>query len=154
MPSDHCVRKEVYEWSWIRRSGCKPWLLGQWGADRGMGSTSSGERWYNMVWILRWDTRLFYYQILTLSPPNYCCYRFARLRLSLRFELLCLDSNLDASESKDKQHELCPSVGLKKIQKLSRLGAHEDLKQGRNSMSTPDLPHYFGNMLGVWRNTW
>jgi uncharacterized Zn-finger protein len=101
--------------------------------------------------ILSRDTCAFHQLNLTFSPPNYCYNRFARLRLSLRFELLCLDSNLDASEtSKDKIDDRCPSVGLKKIQKLSRLGAHEDLKQGsKNSMSTPDLPHYFGNIMGV-----
>jgi len=67
---------------------------------------------------------------------------FARIRLSLRFELLCLDSYLDTSES--VKEERCPSVGLKKIQKLSRLGAHEDLKQGvKNSISTPDLMGFF-----------
>ena len=89
---------------------------------------------------------------------------FARLRLSLRFELLCLDSSdtaaatldtLSTSEApiKDDHQEVrCPSVGLSKIQKLSRLGAHEDMKPGsKNSMSTPDLPHYFhfGHTLGV-----
>ena len=90
--------------------------------------------------------------MLTLPPPNYCFDRFARLRLSLRFELMSLDLNLDSLETgRDKQDERCPSVGIKKIQKLSRLGAHEDLKHvvGKHSMSTPDLPHYFGNMLGV-----
>lgn len=97
------------------------------------------------------DLPIYYKQILTLSPPNCCFDRFARLRLSLRFELLSLDLNLDASETgRERQDERCPSVGLKKIQKLSRLGAHEDLKHGsKHSMSTPDLPHYFGNMLGV-----
>lgn len=75
---------------------------------------------------------------------------FARIRLSLRFELLCLDSSSDAPETAQEDH--CPSVGLTKIQKLSRLGAHEDHNQvGRNSMtassSTPDLMGYFGNML-------
>ncbi|KAL7553577.1 hypothetical protein ACHAWF_016877 [Thalassiosira exigua] len=71
---------------------------------------------------------------------------FARIRLSLRFELLCLDSISGASETDKKDRRL--SVGLKKIQKLSRLGAHEDHKQGvKNSISTPDLVGYFGNML-------
>ena len=81
---------------------------------------------------------------------------FSRLRFSLRFELLCLDSNIAYSASsvptKDDQEDHCPSVGLRKIQKLSRLGSHEDMKQGsKNSMSTPDLPHYFhfGHTLGV-----
>jgi hypothetical protein len=87
---------------------------------------------------------------------------FARLRLSLRFELLCLDlsdtttldtvSTSEAPIKDDHQEERYPSVGLRKIQKLSRLGAHEDMKPGsKNSMSTPDLPHYFhfGHTLGV-----
>ena len=71
--------------------------------------------------------------------------RFARIRLSLRFELLCLDSSLDVPDA-DKE-DLCPSVGLRKIQKLSQLGAHEDqTKQGvKNSISTPDLLGYFWN---------
>lgn len=79
-----------------------------------------------------------------LSATN----RFARIRLSLRFELMCLTAPaLDASGNLIND-EHCPSVGLKKIQKLSRLGAHEDIKHGsRNSMSTPDLVGYFGNML-------
>jgi hypothetical protein len=72
---------------------------------------------------------------------------FARIRLSLRFELLCLDTSTDTSETSSIE---IPSVGLKKIQRLSRLGAHEDVKQGqgvKNSISTPDLMGYFGNML-------
>jgi len=63
---------------------------------------------------------------------------FARIRLSLRFELMCLDSSLDASNPINK--ERCPSVGLTKIMKLSRLGAHEDSKHGvKHSISTPDF---------------
>jgi len=70
---------------------------------------------------------------------------FARIRLSLRFELLCLDSSLDVPDA--GKEDLCPSVGLRKIQKLSQLGAHEDqTKQGvKNSISTPDLLGYFWN---------
>ena len=71
--------------------------------------------------------------------------RFARIRLSLRFELLCLDSSLEVQDA--GKEDLCPSVGLRKIQKLSQLGAHEDqTKQGvKNSISTPDLLGYFWN---------
>jgi len=70
---------------------------------------------------------------------------FARIRLSLRFELMCLDSSLDVPDENTK--ERCPSVGLQKIIKLSRLGAHEDNKQGmKNSISTPDFG-IFGTML-------
>ena len=68
--------------------------------------------------------------------------RFARIRLSLRFELLCLDPSLEASESA-KGEPRCPSVGLKKIQKLSRLGAHEDQKSPSRASSTPDVFGYF-----------
>ena len=72
--------------------------------------------------------------------------RFARIRLSLRFELLCLDSSLDTTE--EGKEDLCPSVGLTKIRKLSRLGAYEDQKQGvKNSASTPDLLGYFWSDL-------
>merc|ERR1712238_106768 len=63
---------------------------------------------------------------------------FARLRFSLRYELMCLDSSLDSSEPSKK--ERCPSVGLTKITKLSRLGAHEDIQHGvKHSISTPDF---------------
>lgn len=70
---------------------------------------------------------------------------FARIRLSLRFEIMCLSSSsLESSDAGER----CPSVGLRKVQALSRLGAHEDHKQGvKNSISTPDLTGYFGNMF-------
>lgn len=69
---------------------------------------------------------------------------FARIRISLRFELLILDSDTDAIKD-DK----CPSVGLRKLAMLSRLGAHEDTAKSKstsmaNSISTPDLVGYFG----------
>jgi len=70
---------------------------------------------------------------------------FARIRLSLRFELMCIDKSHYASDDDNKSR--CPSVGLKKIQKLSRLGAHEDSKGVKHSISTPDVMGYFGNML-------
>ncbi|KAL7521427.1 hypothetical protein ACHAWX_006106 [Stephanocyclus meneghinianus] len=69
---------------------------------------------------------------------------FARMRISLRFELMCLDSSSGSAE--DGKNDRCPSVALKKIRNLSRLGAHEDHKV-KNSISTPDLMGYFGNML-------
>ena len=80
--------------------------------------------------------------------PFHCHFCPLPIGLSLRFELMCLPAPaLDASGNLIND-EHCPSVGLKKIQKLSRLGAHEDIKHGsRNSMSTPDLVGYFGNML-------
>lgn len=62
---------------------------------------------------------------------------FARIRLTLRYELMC-----HASEDVG---DLAPSVGLRRIQHLSRMGgAQEDMKK---SMSTPDLLGYFENML-------
>eukprot|EP00804_Cyclotella_cryptica_P003754 CCRYP_008920-RA/>CCRYP_008920-RA protein AED:0.01 eAED:0.01 QI:160/1/1/1/1/1/3/904/3233 len=69
---------------------------------------------------------------------------FARMRISLRFELMCLDSSYGPAE--DGKNDRCPSVALRKIRNLSRLGAHEDHKV-KSSISTPDLMGYFGNML-------
>lgn len=55
---------------------------------------------------------------------------FARIRLTLRFELMCLA----ADETDD---HVAPSVGLRRIKQLSTLGgATEDMKK---SVSTPDL---------------
>lgn len=72
---------------------------------------------------------------------------FARIRLTLRFELLCIESP-EGSTLTDSGNERCPSVGLKKIRTLSRLGAHEDSSKAmRTAISTPDLVGYFGNML-------
>ncbi|KAL7458930.1 hypothetical protein ACHAWC_010738 [Mediolabrus comicus] len=72
---------------------------------------------------------------------------FARIRISLRFELMCMDLSTDDGEDDSITNDRCPSVGLKKIQYLSRLGAHEDVKGVKNSISTPDLAGYFGSML-------
>lgn len=67
---------------------------------------------------------------------------FARIRLTLRFELMCLSSE---NETIDDFSELAPSVGLRRIQQLSSLGgAHEDIKK---SASTPDLLSYFESMV-------
>lgn len=65
------------------------------------------------------------------------------MRISLRFELMCLDSSLPTEEGKE---ERCSSVALNKIRSLSRLGAHEDHNM-KGSISTPHLMGYFGNML-------
>lgn len=66
---------------------------------------------------------------------------FARIRLTLRFELMCLPS---------QEHDctiLPPSVGLRKIQHLSKMGGtHEDSKVKKSS-STPDLLSYFESMV-------
>lgn len=64
------------------------------------------------------------------------------MRISLRFDLLCLDSPGAVEEG---QPERCPSFGLTKIRSLSRLGAHEDHNM-KSSISTPQLMGYF-NML-------
>ena len=70
--------------------------------------------------------------------------RFARRRLTLRFELMCLADK----KMTTKEMEGCPSVGLRKIRKLSRLdGAHEDTKAIKQSTSTPDLLGYFESMI-------
>jgi len=68
---------------------------------------------------------------------------FARIRISLRFELMCLDTEeVDQSNKSTRR-----SVGLKKIIKLSQLGgAHEDSKGLPNSVSTPDLFSYLESL--------
>ena len=72
---------------------------------------------------------------------------FARIRISLRFELMCMELSTNDGEEVKFKNDRCPSVGLKKIQYLSRLGAHEDVKGVKNSISTPDLAGYFGQYL-------
>ena len=68
---------------------------------------------------------------------------FARIRLTLRFELLCLP----VAGDDESAQILPPSVGLRKIQQLSKLGgAHEDNKV-KKSGSTPDLLSYFESMV-------
>jgi len=63
---------------------------------------------------------------------------FARVRLTLRFEIMCLASKNQSSSSLEK---LAPSVGRQRIQQLcSTGGAQFDLKQ---SVSTPDILSYF-----------
>jgi hypothetical protein len=66
---------------------------------------------------------------------------FARIRLTLRFELMCLAPD-------DNSRETPPSVGLQKIEELSRAGgsAHEDSLDKR-SMSSPDLLSYFESIV-------
>ena len=67
---------------------------------------------------------------------------FARVRLTLRFELMCLASEEDGKD----MSTAAPSVGLRRIKELSQAGgaAHEDLKR---SMSSPDLITYFESMV-------
>jgi hypothetical protein len=63
---------------------------------------------------------------------------FARMRLTLRFELMCMPS--------EAEEELPSSVGLAKIQQLSKLGGtHED--KVKRSASTPDILGYFESMV-------
>lgn len=63
---------------------------------------------------------------------------FARIRLTLRFELMCLAPRNQSATSLEK---LAPSVGLQKIHQLCSVGgAQLDLKK---SVSTPDILSYF-----------
>mmetsp|Transcript_7519 Transcript_7519/g.10824 ORF Transcript_7519/g.10824 Transcript_7519/m.10824 type:complete len:753 (-) Transcript_7519:76-2334(-) len=63
---------------------------------------------------------------------------FARIRLTLRFELMCLPL--------EESTIMPPSVGLRKIQHLSKIGGtHED--KVKKSASTPDLLSYFEGMI-------
>jgi hypothetical protein len=67
---------------------------------------------------------------------------FARIRLTLRFELMCLAPE---NETVETLEELAPSVGLRRIKQLCRVGgAQLDLKK---SVSTPDLLSYFESMV-------
>lgn len=73
-----------------------------------------------------------------LRSPKHGVNWFARMRLTLRFELMCLPS--------DNDEELPSSVGLTKIQKLSKTGGtHED--KVKKSASTPDILSYFESMV-------
>ena len=65
---------------------------------------------------------------------------FARVRLTLRFELMC-----DAPD----RSSLVPSVGLQRIEKLCNAGGsvHEDIAQKKRSLSSPDLMSYFENIV-------
>ena len=67
---------------------------------------------------------------------------FARIRLTLRFELMCLSTE---KENVDDLDELAPSVSLRRIKQLHNLGgAHEDMQK---SSSTSDLLSYFESMV-------
>jgi hypothetical protein len=66
---------------------------------------------------------------------------FARIRLTLRFELMCL-SQPAGTEGAD---EMVPSVGLRRIQQLSSIGGLQE--EVRRSTSTPDLLSYFESMV-------
>jgi len=63
---------------------------------------------------------------------------FTRIRLTFRFELMCLPTS--------NEEEPPASVGLSKIQQLSRQGGtHED--KVKRSASTPDILSYFESMV-------
>ena len=66
---------------------------------------------------------------------------FARIRLTLRFELMCL---CDEHTHLESVEELAPSVGLRRIGQLIDGGLHEDIQK---SASTPDLMSYFESMV-------
>jgi len=67
---------------------------------------------------------------------------FARIRLMLRFELMCMDTEASSSSS-----DITDSAGLKKIRLLSRIGgAQEDAKGVQKSISTPDMVSAFQSM--------
>merc|ERR1739845_328458 len=62
---------------------------------------------------------------------------FARLRLTLRFELMCLKT--DFFDPNRISEEICPSVGARKIFFLSRMGGtHEDIKYLENITNTSE----------------
>lgn len=69
---------------------------------------------------------------------------FARIRLTLRFELMCLAPTSDTAGSNGRS---TPSVGLKKIEELCQSGgsAQEDVQ--KRSMSSPDLLSYFEGIV-------
>ena len=75
---------------------------------------------------------------------------FARIRLTLRFELMCLShthlsKGIDSSAPDNTRNTSAPSVGLQKIRRLSRMGGvQEDVKK---TMSSPDLLGYFESMV-------
>jgi len=70
---------------------------------------------------------------------------FARIRLTLRFEILCLGAD---EGDLNKDSDRCPSVGLRKIKELSHLGGAQEASKGfKKSVSTPDLLSYFESMV-------
>lgn len=73
-----------------------------------------------------------------LKTENHGINWFARIRLTLRFDLLCLAPKNETDINLEK---LAPSVGRQRIQQLCSIGgAQYDLK---NSVSSPDILSYF-----------
>ena len=71
---------------------------------------------------------------------------FTRIRLTLRFELMCLES--EATMSSESLNEQCPSAGLRKLRALSQHGGAQEGSSGvQNSMSTPDIVSYFESIV-------
>lgn len=68
---------------------------------------------------------------------------FARVRLTLRFELMCLQSSSDLEPGM----KMPESVGLARIKQLSKLGGTYEDSSVRRSASTPDLLSYFESMV-------
>jgi hypothetical protein len=72
---------------------------------------------------------------------------FARIRLTLRFELMCLSETTTSGGAGESAAPPVPSVGLGRIASLTQHGgaaAHEDHKR---SMSSPDLLGYLESMV-------
>lgn len=77
---------------------------------------------------------------------------FARVRMILRFQLLCLDTeDLDSHVTHyGELSDRCPSVAIRKILEYSRHGgAHEDNKFNKKSVSTPDFYSMFESMSAM-----
>ena len=71
---------------------------------------------------------------------------FTRIRLTLRFELMCLESN--TMMSKDDLKEQCPSAGLRNLRALSHHGGAQEGSSGvQHSISTPDIVSYFESIV-------
>ena len=76
---------------------------------------------------------------------------FVRIRLTLRFELMCIECKKEptltitmATLSSPGENP-CPSTALRKICLLSRMGdTHEDSKSVQKSVSTPEFVSYLG----------
>lgn len=86
---------------------------------------------------------------ITIHQRIKLLFRFARIRIMLRFELMCLDlEEMEVSDmSFEKPKECFQSVGLKKMEQLSREGGvYEDSKNVKKSVGTPDFMSYLENI--------
>jgi hypothetical protein len=83
---------------------------------------------------------------------------FVRMKITLRFELMCITTkvkkNTDETLSSEDADSIDAdvrkfSVGMKKILELSRGGGlHEDTKSVKRIESSPDFFGYLENMVG------